>query len=287
MSDERFVLCKKGDNEYIEDNGVVQLYGLDVICEMLNEQQAEIRLYQERVDTRVEQISIIKKHCLEMLSDEQITIIRNDLEKFIKDKSEDCISVDGLNDEDMGEERIIGLAGNGIYSIRYFDNEKLNEQQDLNFIINFQEKEIDSLKALLKEKEALTEENEQLRIKNCDLKQELDVERTLIANLRVYKEDYKDKLLERIKELEEKNKELMMNMQKTVMRLQLLEDCTDCKYYAEYDDCIECKLQKTVSGLPYQITIGDKDIDESLRLMFVDCPLPSCTAKEYDGWLRE
>lgn len=43
----------------------------------------------------------------------------------------------------------------------------LNEQQanikDLNFMINFQEKEIDSLKALLKEKEALTEENEELK----------------------------------------------------------------------------------------------------------------------------
>lgn len=133
----------------------------------------------------------------------------------------------------------------------------------------------------------LNEENERLRIENYDLKQELDVERTLIGNLRVYKEDYKDKLLERIKELEEKNKELMMNMQKTVMRLQLLEDCTDCKYFTEYDDCIECKLQKTVSGLPYQITTDDKNIDEALRLMFVDCPLPSCTAKEYDGWLRE
>lgn len=39
MSEKRFVLCKKGDVEYIKDNGCVQLYGFDVICEMLNEQQ--------------------------------------------------------------------------------------------------------------------------------------------------------------------------------------------------------------------------------------------------------
>ena len=42
MSEKRFVLCKKGEVEYIEDNGCVQLYGFDVICEMLNEQQATI-----------------------------------------------------------------------------------------------------------------------------------------------------------------------------------------------------------------------------------------------------
>lgn len=35
--EKRFVLCKKGDKEYIEDNGCVQLYGFDVLCEMLNE----------------------------------------------------------------------------------------------------------------------------------------------------------------------------------------------------------------------------------------------------------
>ena len=37
MNGKRFVLCKKGDVEYIEDNGCVQLYGFDVLCEMLNE----------------------------------------------------------------------------------------------------------------------------------------------------------------------------------------------------------------------------------------------------------
>lgn len=42
MSEKRFVLCKKGDVEYIEDNCCVQLYGFDVLCEMLNEQQDKI-----------------------------------------------------------------------------------------------------------------------------------------------------------------------------------------------------------------------------------------------------
>lgn len=41
MSEKRFVLCKKGDKEYIEDNGCVQLYGFDVLCEMLNELNEE------------------------------------------------------------------------------------------------------------------------------------------------------------------------------------------------------------------------------------------------------
>ena len=41
MSEKRFVLCKKGDKEYIEDNDCVQLYGFDVLCEMLNELNEE------------------------------------------------------------------------------------------------------------------------------------------------------------------------------------------------------------------------------------------------------
>lgn len=47
MSEKRFVLCKKGDVEYIEDNCCVQLYGFDVLCEMLNEQQATITEYED------------------------------------------------------------------------------------------------------------------------------------------------------------------------------------------------------------------------------------------------
>ncbi len=49
MSEKRFVLCKKGEVEYIEDNGCIQLYGFDVICEMLNEQQEEISYWKHRV----------------------------------------------------------------------------------------------------------------------------------------------------------------------------------------------------------------------------------------------
>lgn len=41
MTEKRFVLCKKGDTEYIEDNGCIQLYGFDVLCEMLNELNEE------------------------------------------------------------------------------------------------------------------------------------------------------------------------------------------------------------------------------------------------------
>ena len=51
MSEKRFVLCKKGEVEYIEDNGCVQLYGFDVICEMLNEQQEEIAYWKHRVSS--------------------------------------------------------------------------------------------------------------------------------------------------------------------------------------------------------------------------------------------
>ena len=49
MNEKRFVLCKKGDVEYIEDNGCVQLYGFDVLCEMLNEQQSTISQLQKKV----------------------------------------------------------------------------------------------------------------------------------------------------------------------------------------------------------------------------------------------
>ena len=51
MTEKRFVLCKKGDKEYIEDNGCVQLYGFDVLCEMLNEQQEEISYWKHRVSS--------------------------------------------------------------------------------------------------------------------------------------------------------------------------------------------------------------------------------------------
>ena len=48
MSEKRFVLCKKGDVDYIEDNCCVQLSGFDVLCEMLNEQQITIEELQQK-----------------------------------------------------------------------------------------------------------------------------------------------------------------------------------------------------------------------------------------------
>lgn len=52
MSEKRFVLCKKGDKEYIEDNGCVQLYGFDVLCEMLNELNEENDVLKQQLQTR-------------------------------------------------------------------------------------------------------------------------------------------------------------------------------------------------------------------------------------------
>lgn len=46
----------------------------------VDEQQATIEMYQRRVNKREEQISIIKKHCLKFLTDEQFETIRKGLE---------------------------------------------------------------------------------------------------------------------------------------------------------------------------------------------------------------
>ena len=51
MTEQRFVLCKKGDVEYIEDNCCVQLYGFDVLCELLNEQQDQIIYWKHKVNS--------------------------------------------------------------------------------------------------------------------------------------------------------------------------------------------------------------------------------------------
>ena len=57
MSEKRFVLCKKGDVEYIEDNGCVQLYGFDVLCEMLNEFNDE----NKELKSEIEQSDLISE----------------------------------------------------------------------------------------------------------------------------------------------------------------------------------------------------------------------------------
>lgn len=54
--------------------------GLKEIAKRMNEQQDTIEMYQRRVHKREEQISIIKKHCLKFLTDEQFEIIRKELE---------------------------------------------------------------------------------------------------------------------------------------------------------------------------------------------------------------
>ena len=82
MNEKRFVLCKKGDVEYIEDNGCVQLYGFDVLCEMLNEQQATIDILLEELVNAQQQGYVVNflhknEHCnliLKELDDEGETI---------------------------------------------------------------------------------------------------------------------------------------------------------------------------------------------------------------------
>lgn len=79
MSEKRFerwndYSCKVKDNQ--EDT----FLNWEDIVNKLNEQQATIEMYQRRVDKREEQISIIKKHCLKFLTDEQIEITRKELE---------------------------------------------------------------------------------------------------------------------------------------------------------------------------------------------------------------
>ena len=83
MSEKRFVLCKRGDVEYIEDNGCVQLYGFDVLCEMLNEQQATIRKLQDlcgESDSENAKLRIENKRL--QAENEQLRKELNDCEKF-------------------------------------------------------------------------------------------------------------------------------------------------------------------------------------------------------------
>ena len=91
MDKKRFEITEYGSNYYIEiiDNekeldesihNPSQKLGLVECVDLLNEQQATIEMYQRRVDKREEQISIIKKHCLKFLTDEQVETIRKELE---------------------------------------------------------------------------------------------------------------------------------------------------------------------------------------------------------------
>ena len=87
MSEKRF---KKMDTiidpfpiwDTVKEKGYNCTDTLDLLVDLLNEQQATIEMYQRRVDKREEQISIIKKHCLKFLTDEQFETIRKELDKL-------------------------------------------------------------------------------------------------------------------------------------------------------------------------------------------------------------
>ena len=78
MTEKRFTV-QEGSIWLILDEEMGRL-SLERVCVLLNEQQATIEMYQRRVDKREEQISIIKKYCLKFLTDEQVEIIRKELE---------------------------------------------------------------------------------------------------------------------------------------------------------------------------------------------------------------
>jgi len=91
MSEKRFIIVKSIENLYAivdkerADKEQILILSLHkeqvgVVCDLLNEQQATIEMYQRSVDKREEQISIIKKYCLKFLTDEQFETIRMALE---------------------------------------------------------------------------------------------------------------------------------------------------------------------------------------------------------------
>lgn len=79
-SDGRYTLMFDEHTFFVFDNEKEKRMTALQVTEKLNKQQATIEMYQRRVDKREEQISIIKKHCLKFLTDEQIEIIRRELE---------------------------------------------------------------------------------------------------------------------------------------------------------------------------------------------------------------
>ena len=73
-----YPFCIKEDGEVVLET--IPLHIAEKVRDKLNEQQATIEMYRRRVDKREEQISIIKKHCLKFLTDEQVETIRKELE---------------------------------------------------------------------------------------------------------------------------------------------------------------------------------------------------------------
>jgi len=81
MSEKRFQKTRIVDKwGGIYDSKTDEILDVNDVEHKLNEQQATIEMYQRRVHKREEQISIIKKHCLKFLTDEQVEIIRKELE---------------------------------------------------------------------------------------------------------------------------------------------------------------------------------------------------------------
>lgn len=72
----RFILCKKGDVEYIEDNECIQLYGFDVVCEMLNSLNDENEILQKEIRDFIHLCEVcdvmyhISDECDELINDE-------------------------------------------------------------------------------------------------------------------------------------------------------------------------------------------------------------------------
>ena len=86
MSEKRFVVGETLFNCYqikCEKKDYSRVLAPNTVAMLLNEQQATIEMYQRRVDKREEQISIIKKHCLKFLTDEQVETMRKELEDEI------------------------------------------------------------------------------------------------------------------------------------------------------------------------------------------------------------
>lgn len=100
MSEKRFVLCKKGDVEYIEDNCCVQLYGFDVLCEMLNEQQEFIEELHISDNMGWERAEKFEKKCPKELHNKKMYIKRLEykVQKFKEMNDEQQATIRRLQD---------------------------------------------------------------------------------------------------------------------------------------------------------------------------------------------
>ena len=91
MSEKRFTNVSIGMEEAYCDFSIIKI-GDEIIsdgipttdaigiCILLNVQDRKIRQLEKSIERREEQISIIKKHCLKFLTDEQFETIRKELE---------------------------------------------------------------------------------------------------------------------------------------------------------------------------------------------------------------